>query len=131
MLKILFKGLFAALAVKLLDRYRRLSLQIVCIEAAKAYVHGVRMARLSAIGMMRMGLMIGLIGVGVLLLHAGLFMLLPWSVETKAILGMSLGFIYTVIGAIALCAAIDERRWMRKSGAAALLRKATGQSGKD
>ena len=128
MLKYLVKGMLSAIAIKLLDNYRRLSIQLLKIEAAKAYLHGVKMARLSAIGLMRMGLMIGLICVGVLLLHAGLFILLPWSMEAKAVLGILLGLVYVVIGCVVLRAAMDERTWMEKSGAAEMLEGAIGQS---
>ena len=131
MFKQLVQGLLAGLAVKLLDHYRRLSIQLLKIEAAKCYLHGVRMARLSAIGLMRMGLFIALICVGALLVHAGLFILLPWTVEAKAVLGLFLGLAYGVIGGVALRAAMDERTWMEKSGAAEMLEEATGQSHQD
>ena len=131
MFKYLLKGILSAIAIKLLDNYRQLSVRLLKIEAAKSYLHGVRMARLSAIGLMRMGLVIGLICVGVLLFHAGLFILLPWTVEAKAALGMFLGLAYVVIGVLALRAAMDETTWMEKSGAAEMLEDATGQSRTD
>jgi hypothetical protein len=131
MFKYLIKGLLAGIAIKLLDNYRRLSIQLLKIEAATCYLHGVQMARLSAIGLMRIGLFIALICVGVLLVHAGLFILLPGSVEAKAVLSMSLGVAYGVIGVAALRAAMAERTWMEKSGAAKMLEEATGQSRKD
>ena len=69
--------------------------------------------------------------VGVLLLHAGLFILLPWTVEAKAVLGMFLGLAYVVIGGVALHVAMDEKTWMEKSGAAEMLEEAIGRSNKD
>ena len=131
MLKYLVKGLLAGIAVKLLDNYRRLSIQLLKIETAKCYLHGVQMARLSAIGLMGMRLIIALICFGVLLFHAGLFILLPWTMEAKAVLGMFLGLAYVVIGGVALRAAVDEGTWMEKSGAAEMLKEATDQSRKD
>jgi uncharacterized membrane protein HdeD (DUF308 family) len=86
------------------------------------------MARRSAIGLMQMGLFAALIGLGALLLHAGLFILLPWSVATKAIFGMALGLVYVVIGVVALCAALNEKTWMEKSGASEMLKNATGHN---
>ncbi len=124
MLVNLIKGVLAGVAIKLLDNYRHLSLQLLKIEAATCYVRSVQMARRSAIGLMRMGLLIVLMGIGVLLLHVGLFVLLPWSVETKAILGMFLGVAYVAIGALALRAIMAEKNWMKKSGAADMLEKA-------
>ena len=126
----LLKGLLAGVAIKLLDNYRRLSLQLLKIEAADGYLHGVQMARRTAIGLLRMGLFVALIGIGVLLLHAGLFILLPWSVATKAVLGMCLGLAYVVIGCVALRAALSEKTWMEKSGAAAMLENAIGKKEK-
>jgi hypothetical protein len=131
MFKYLTKGLLAGIAVKLLDNCRHLSIQVLKIEAAQCYLHGVRMARLSAIGLMQMGLVIGLIVVGALLFHAGLFILLPWTVEVKAVLGMFLGLAYVAIGWVVLHAAMDEKTWMEKSGAAAMLEEATDPARKD
>lgn len=78
-----------------------------------------------------MGLVIGFIVVGALLLHAGLFILLPWTVEIKAILGVFLGLVYVVIGCVALHLAMKEKTWMEKSGAAEMLEEAIGRSSKD
>jgi len=127
MFKNLIRGFLTVVALRALDRYRQLSVQFLKIEAARGYVHGVRLARLSAIGLMRMGLMIGLIGIGALLLHAGLLILLPWSLKAKALLGIVLGLVYAGIGCAALHAALKEKTWMEKSGAADVLQQATGQ----
>ncbi|MFH1983474.1 MAG: hypothetical protein ABIL58_16650 [Pseudomonadota bacterium] len=123
----LTKGLLAAIAIKQIDNCRRLSIQLLKIEAVTGYLHGVQMARLTVIGLMRMGLLIGFIGFGMLLLHAGLFILLPWSVETKAVLGIFLGLAYMTIGSIVLHLSVDEKRWMKKSGVAEMLEKVTTQ----
>jgi hypothetical protein len=131
MFKNLIKGLLTGLAVKLLDSYRHLSLQLLKIEAARCYVDGVRMARVSAIGLMQMGLLISLIGLGVLLAHAGLFVLLPWTVETKALLSLFLGLAYVIAGGVALRAAMDEQTWLDKSGATKMLNDVIGPSAKN
>jgi hypothetical protein len=128
MFKSLIKGLLAGVAIKLLDNYRHLSLQLLKIEAAKACLRGVQMARLSALGLLRMGLMIGLICVGVLLCHVGLFILLPLSVEAKAVLGLILGITYVIIGAVALHTSMDEKTWLEKSGATEMLEEAISPS---
>ncbi len=83
MFKNIIKGLLAGITIRLMDSWRRLSIQLLKIEAAKFYLHVVQMARWSMISLMRTGLAIGLIGVGMLLFHAGLFILLPWTVESK------------------------------------------------
>ena len=131
MFKYLTKGLLAGMAIKLLDNYRRLSIQLLKIETAKCYLHGVQMARLSAIGLMRMGLMIGLIGIGMLLFHAGLFMLLPLIPLAKAVIAICLGLAYVAIGCYVLHRATDEKMWMKKSGVSEMLEEAIGQSSKN
>lgn len=125
MFKHLAKGLLAGLALKLLDMSRRLSINLLKIEATKCYVQGVQAARNGVIGLLLMGLVIGLISIGVLLFHAGLFILLPWTLEAKAILFMLLGVAYAAIGYCVLRAALDERKWMEQSGASKLLDEAT------
>ena len=131
MFKYMIRGLLAGITVKLLDNWRRLSIQLLKIEAAKFYMHGVQMVRWSAISLMRMGLAIGLIGIGMLLFHAGLFILLPWTVESKAVLGLFLGLAYMAIGYVALRADTNEKTWMEKSRVAEMLEEATGESKKD
>ena len=124
MFKDLIKGLLAGVAIKLLDNYRQLSLGLLKIEAAKGCLHGVQLARLSALGLLRAGLLIGLICLGVLLCHAGLFILLPWSAAAKAVFGMVLGLAYVAIGGVTLYRAMDEKTWMDKTGATELLAEA-------
>ena len=131
MLKCLFNGTLLASALGLFDNYRRLSVQLVRIEVARACLHGVRMARLSALGLMGLGLVIALIGLGALLLHVGLFILLPVSLTAKAVLGMILGLAYVILGVLALRGAMDEKTWLVKSGADDLLKDALGQSPSD
>jgi len=128
MLNWILKGILSAVVARLLDNYRYLSIRLLKIEAAKSYLRGIRMARLSVIGLMLMGLMTGLICVGVVLFHAGLFVLLPWTVKSKAILGMFLGLAYVVIGCAALRVSMSERTWLAKSGAASMLKEATDPS---
>lgn len=121
----LFKGYLVAIAVKLLDNYRHLSVQLFKIEVAKSYLHGVRLARLSVLGILGLFFLIGLICLGVILFHVGLFLLLPWSLNAKALLGLILGLLYMSVGVVVLVIAMNEKRWMQKSGATALVAEAT------
>jgi len=131
MVKNLLKGLLSALATELVVGYRRMSVQLLRIEATKCYLRGVRMARLSAIRTVLVGLEIGLVCFGVLLVHAGAFVLLPWSLEEKAVLGILLGTAYAAIGGAMLRAALSEERWMEDSGATQMLKDATKKPEKD
>ena len=130
MFNYLIKGLMSAVVVRLLDNYRHLSIRLLKIEAAKSYLHGVRMARQSALGLMWMGLLTGLVCVGLVLFHAGLFILLPWTVKAKAVLGMLLGLGYVALGGFALRAEMAEKTWLDKSGASDMLREVTGDARK-
>ena len=131
MFKDLSKGLLAGIVIHLLEKSQCLSIQLLKIESAKYYLHGVQMARSSAIGLMGLGLVIGLISVGVVLFHAGLFILLPWTLEAKAALVLVLGLAYVAIGSVTLHAAMKGKTWMEKSGAAEMLKNATGQTNKE
>ena len=127
MINTLFKGYLATMAIKLLNNYRHLSIQFLKIETAKSYLHGVRIARRSTWVLLQMGFFVGLIFIGVLLFHAGLFIVLPWSLKAKAILGILLGLVYVITGLVALCIFMDEKAWMLKLGVTALLEEATGR----
>ena len=131
MFKELLKGLLVDFATKLLETYRKLTLQLLKLEATKYYVRGVQAVRLSALGLMGLGLLLGLICIGFLLMHIALFILLPWTTEAKAMLGLGLGLAYVVIGGVALKVAMDERTWMEKSGAAKMLKEALSPSEKE
>ena len=127
MLKNLFNGILSTIAIRLLDSYRYLSIEFLKIEAAKCYIRSVQMARLAALGLMQMGLTIGLICLGLAAFHIGLFILLPWTIETKAIVCMALGLVYVVIGSIGLTGSMSEKTWMERSGATEVLNDAINQ----
>ncbi len=130
MFNLLFKGILSFVAVKLLTNYRHLSIRLLKIEAAKSYLHGIRMARLATLSLLRAEIEMGLIGIGILLFHAGLFILLPWTVKAKAILGIFLGLSYVTIGCVAIYASLSEKTWIEQSGAAAMLKEAAGSINK-
>ena len=128
MLKALLQGGLLVVSAAVAD-YRRLCVQAVKLEAAACYLRGVRVARGSAIGLVLLGLLICLIGTGLLLVHVGLFIVLPWSLPAKALLAVSLGLVYVIVGWIALRVALAEKTWLQKSGAMAVLKDVTGPCG--
>ena len=131
MFKNVISTLLAEIVIKLLNNYRQLSLQLVKIEMAKCYLHGVRLAQQSAFGLLKLVLEIGLIAIGTLLVHASLFILLPGSLETKALFGMVLGAVYLLIGVLTLRTSMKEKTWMEQSGALTMLNDAMGLPPKD
>ena len=112
-------------AVRLIDHYRQLTLQLLKIEALKCYLHALQLARVSVLSMMGIGLLTSMMGLGVLLIHVCAFILLPWSVETKATIGLCLGLTYLILGSIILGVIMREKTWMRMSGAEQWMKEAT------
>lgn len=120
----LVKAFQAGMALERVDTCRRSSFRLARIELARIYLHGVRVARTSAGSLIRLCLMVGMMAMGLLLLHAALFMLLPWTLRTKAFLMLGLGVIYTVAAAIVIGLDSRETTWIQKSGAQTLLEDA-------
>jgi hypothetical protein len=61
---------------------------------------------------------------GFLLIPVALCLFMPWSPETKAIVGASIGAAYIIIPVIVGTSLFSERRWMRTSGIAKLVKEA-------
>jgi len=122
MFKHLLKGALAMLAYRLLHNYRQSARQLLEIEAAKFYVRSVRMVRKAALAAMRLWLVITLMGIGLLLIHISLFILLPWSIETKAVVGLLLGVGYLLLGVLAIRITMSQRKWVAKSGIGDILK---------
>lgn len=120
----LHKAFLAGMALERLDSCRRSSVRMAKIELARIYLQGVSKVRSSAGAMLRLCLMLGMLVMGLLLLHVALFMLLPWSLQTKAFLTLGLGVLYTLTGGLVIGLASRETFWMRKSGAQRLLEDA-------
>lgn len=121
MIKQLLQGVQSAIALLVLDRYRCLSVELIKIEAARSYVRGVQVARSATGGLLLIRLIMALIFFGVVLAHVGLFVLLPWTLENKAILGLALGLSYVAVGGLILRFALKEQTWMNASGATRLV----------
>jgi len=122
----LIKALQAGILFNRLGTCRNSTVAFAKIEASSLYLRGVRVARDSTIVLLRLSLMVGLIAVGMLLIHAAAFYLLPWSLRTKAYVGLALGGLYSLIGGLVMAREIREQTWLRQSGALALIRQATG-----
>jgi len=64
---------------------------------------------------------------GFLLIHVGLFLYLPWSVPTKALILVVLGLIYLVVPLIFILRICSRRTWLKLSRADELTASLTGQ----
>ena len=110
-----FSGLLRDGLLWLLQQYRRLSIDLIKIEAAIWYLRGVQAVRRLFLSALALLFCILLGGVGFLLLHIGLYALLPWP--TNAIVLIVLGAIYLGIALLGLGWACSEKTWMRCSHA--------------
>lgn len=110
------------------QRQSRTTVQLARIRTARAAVRGVQAARLTAAGAFTALLLAGLVAVGFLLFHIGLFLLLPWTLEQRAWLLLILGALYLLAVGIVATRLLRDRFWMRMTGADRMVERAvTGQ----
>jgi hypothetical protein len=116
MLRHLIKGLITALAIWLLNNYRKLSLDLVKIEAAGYYLKAIQMGRRGFLGALLLWLGIFIFAIGVVMLHAGFFVWLylhTQNLRTVVIGLISLGAVYVVVALLAARYALSEEAWMK------------------
>ncbi len=91
------------------------------IEAFKAYLHGVAMVRRLFLNVLCVLAGLLLLIFGVILIHVGVWFLLPWTAEVKALVFTGLGLLYMLGGGGMLRHFCSERKWLEVSGAATRL----------
>ena len=123
-MKKFISGLLTSVALALLKSYRRVSLDLIRIEAALWYVRGVGVARQIFIGGLGVSVLVALAAVGFLLVHAGLFALLP--APAGAIVLLALGAVYLLVAVLALRHVCSEKTWMKYSKAGQYVEIAAG-----
>ncbi len=121
MMKSMLRCFRAGLVIQRAADVRRMSVQLVRIEALRLLLRGVQLARSGVMGLVLMLLLVGLIGLGAVLLHAAGFLLLPFALKTKAFIALGLGFLYLILGMVILRGALDENTWIRRSGVPSML----------
>ncbi len=99
----------------LLQRFRRISVDLLKIKAVVWYVRGVGVARRLFIGMVGLAFLLALAVSGFLLIHIGIYALLP--APANAIVLLSLGVIYLLTAVLVLRWACSEKTWMKYSKA--------------
>jgi NADH:ubiquinone oxidoreductase subunit 3 (subunit A) len=120
-----YEKVIGSLLRSLIGRYRKDTVELVQIKAAALYIKAVAKARQSFIGGMLAILGLLLLLAGFVLIHLALLILLPWSMEIKAIGLLVLGGLYFLVPLIFILAACSERRWMRLSQASKIVRQLT------
>ena len=114
-MKRILTGLLQALALALLRGYRRVSLDLLKIQAAVWYVRGVQTARSAFLAVLMLALCIAVGVVGFVLFHVGLFLLIPWPWNAGAL--MALGAIYVIAALFVVRWLCSEKTWMKFSNA--------------
>jgi hypothetical protein len=106
------------LLIALLRRQRAEVQHMTRIKAATCYVRGVQQVRRSVLGYLALGLLRYLFGLGVLLLHIGLVIYLPWKAGNVGLLLLALGGFYALAALAVIGFMMSERIWMKASNAA-------------
>jgi hypothetical protein len=119
------RDLVVSALLQTVDSERRRLTRLARIRAAVAYVKGVSAARLGV------GAVVGLVAccmvlfLGLALLHAALFVVLPWSLGYRVLAMAILGLAYVIIALSVMAVLLSEKRWMQHSGASEMVEKAT------
>jgi len=111
----LLKGLVTAVAFWFVNRYRRLSVDLVKIEAATWYIKAIQSGRQGFLSALLVWLGIFFFALGVILLHASLFvgLYLWFSLPAVAIGLLVLGGIYVIVILLIARFALSEEAWMK------------------
>jgi hypothetical protein len=96
----------------------------VKLQGAIAYLKLVRGTRRAAMLFCLLILCIIVLGCGFLLVPVALCLFMPWAPETRAIVAASIGAAYIIIPVIVVLVLFSEKRWMKASGAAKLVKAA-------
>jgi len=96
-------------------RYRRRS-SLIKIEAAKAYVFGVKKIRFFLLGVLFVFFSFVLLASGLLLIHMALFIYSNWSVQTKFFVALVLGCLEVFAASGILFYLLREETWIKFSG---------------
>lgn len=116
MLSRLLKGLATAAAFWFVNRYRRLSVDLVKIEAATWYIKAIQSGRQGFLSALLVWLGIFFFALGVVLLHASLFVgLYLWfqSLTAVAIGLLVLGGVYVIVILLVARFFLSEDAWMK------------------
>jgi hypothetical protein len=128
MLSHLIKSLITVVAVWLVNHYRRLSIDLLKIEGAAYYLKAIKSGREGFLSVLRVWLGVFFFALGVVMLHAGLFMCLYLLTEKPlavAIGLLGLGGLYVIVILLIARRALSEESWMKFFKADKLVEKLT------
>lgn len=124
-MKQLLTTVLSGVARWVLKSYRRISLDLLQIEAAVWYVRGVGAVRQFFLGGVVVALLVSLAIIGFLLLHLGIYALLPAPLNAMLLVG--LGAFYLIAALLALRWAFAEKTWLKYSQANEIVARATAK----
>ena len=105
-------------------RYRR-RISLMKIEAAKAYVLGVKTIRFFLLGALFVLFSLVLFISGLLLIHTALFAYSGWSIQVKFLVALVLGGFEILAASSILFCLFSEETWVRFSGIKHVLNSVT------
>ncbi len=108
--------------------YHKNTIDLMKIEGAGYYVKGVGQARKIFLGHILLNCLLFLLLAGFILMHAGLFLYLDWSVRTKSLLFIGLGAVYFIVALAVILRFCSQKKWMESSGACDLVARLTQKS---
>lgn len=111
----IIKSLVTAAAFWLVNRYRRLSIDLVKIEAATYYLKAIKSGRQGFLSVLLIWLGVFSFALGVVMLHASLFVgLYLWfqSLTAVAIGLLVLGGVYVIVILLIARRLLSEEAWM-------------------
>jgi len=114
--------------VGLIKSYRRLSIDLLKIQAAMAYVKGVQTMRRWWIGALLLASVLLFLAAGFVIIHVGFFLWVPWAPATKGVILLCLGLIYMGLALAVIFKLCSEKAWMEGSQANKLIEQATRKS---
>jgi len=109
--------LLGVLDALLLNRYRRLSVGLLKIQAATCYLKGVIGARRLFVSAVSLSCLLLLLAAGFVFVHVGFFIWVPWSLDTKALVVLALGVVYMTVSSALILQRCSEKTWMKLSKA--------------
>jgi hypothetical protein len=116
MLSKILTGVATTVAFWIMNRYRRVSIDLIKIEAATYYIKAIQSGRQGLLAAMLVWLGIFFFALGVILLHASLFVgIYLWfqSMAAVAIGLLVLGAVYVLVILLILGQFTSEESWMK------------------
>jgi hypothetical protein len=107
----IFKTVLSGVVAWVVGQYRRTWLDLLQIEGAMLYLRGVQVARGVCRCVLAMLMFLFLALIGFILVHVGLFVLLPRPVN--AIVLLALGLVYIILGLCGIRRLTSDACWMQ------------------